>query len=83
MVIIKINGGLGNQMFQYALYLKFIALGKEAYVDDQVLVNKLNDTKALKIFDVFNLKQDLVSKRLCHKMADEDISKADLLHMLN
>ena len=33
MVIIKLMGGLGNQLQQYALYLKFISLGREAYLD--------------------------------------------------
>ena len=29
MIIIRMTGGLGNQMFQYALYLKLRAMGKE------------------------------------------------------
>jgi len=33
MIIIKLMGGLGNQLQQYALYQKFIALGKEVYLD--------------------------------------------------
>ena len=33
MIIIKVMGGLGNQMQQYALYEKFKALGKEARLD--------------------------------------------------
>ena len=33
MVIIKVNGGLGNQLQQYALYEKFKSLGKEAKLD--------------------------------------------------
>lgn len=33
MVVIKINGGLGNQMFQYALYLSFLEKGFEAKID--------------------------------------------------
>lgn len=33
MIIIKLNGGLGNQLQQYALYEKFISLGKEAKLD--------------------------------------------------
>lgn len=34
MVIIQLAGGLGNQMFQYALYLELEALGKEVKIDD-------------------------------------------------
>lgn len=33
MIIIKLMGGLGNQLQQYALYLKFLSLEKEVYLD--------------------------------------------------
>lgn len=33
MVTIKCRGGLGNQMFQYALYRTLLEMGKEAYLD--------------------------------------------------
>lgn len=32
--IIRMTGGLGNQMFQYALYLKLCSLGREVKLDD-------------------------------------------------
>ncbi len=35
MIIIRMTGGLGNQMFQYALYLRLKAQGKEVKLDDQ------------------------------------------------
>ncbi|MCD7726110.1 MAG: alpha-1,2-fucosyltransferase [Clostridiales bacterium] len=34
MVIIQLAGGLGNQMFQYALYLQLKSLGKEVKIDE-------------------------------------------------
>ena len=34
MIILQLAGGLGNQMFQYALYLKLRSLGKEVKFDD-------------------------------------------------
>lgn len=34
MNIIRMTGGLGNQMFQYALYLKLCSMGKEVKFDD-------------------------------------------------
>ena len=34
MVIIRMSGGLGNQMFQYALYMKLKSQGKEVKFDD-------------------------------------------------
>ena len=33
MIIVNIQGGLGNQLQQYALYRKFISLGREARLD--------------------------------------------------
>lgn len=33
MIIIRLMGGLGNQLQQYALYRKFLSLGKEAKLD--------------------------------------------------
>ena len=35
MIILQMSGGLGNQMFQYALYLKLKKLGKEVKFDDE------------------------------------------------
>ena len=34
MIIIQLMGGLGNQMFQYALYLQLKSLGKDVRIDD-------------------------------------------------
>lgn len=34
MVIIRLSGGIGNQMFQYALYLKLVSMGKTVKFDD-------------------------------------------------
>ena len=33
MIIVQVAGGLGNQMQQYALYRKFVRIGKEARLD--------------------------------------------------
>ena len=34
MIIIQLKGGLGNQMFQYALYKELKHRGKEVKIDD-------------------------------------------------
>ena len=44
MVIIRLMGGLGNQMQQYALYRKFISLGKKACLDTSWFVNEASHT---------------------------------------
>lgn len=43
MNIIRMSGGLGNQMFQYALYMKLVSLGKEVKFDD---INEYRDDRA-------------------------------------
>ena len=35
MIILQMSGGLGNQMFQYALYMKLKKLGREVKFDDE------------------------------------------------
>ena len=34
MNIIRMTGGMGNQMFQYALYLKLSTMGRKVKFDD-------------------------------------------------
>ena len=34
MVGVQLSGGLGNQMFEYALYLKLKSMGKDVRIDD-------------------------------------------------
>ncbi len=43
MNIIRMSGGLGNQMFQYALYVKLYSMGKEVKFDD---INEYRGSKA-------------------------------------
>lgn len=43
MNIIRMSGGLGNQMFQYALYMKLISQGREVKFDD---INEYRGEKA-------------------------------------
>ena len=35
LVVIQLSGGMGNQMYQYALYLQLKALGKNVKIDDK------------------------------------------------
>lgn len=42
MNIIKMTGGLGNQMFQYALYLKLQSMGRTVKIDDITEYKKVN-----------------------------------------
>ncbi len=57
MIIIRLKGGLGNQMFQYALYLQLKALGKEVKIDE---VSGFRDDVQREpvLFDVFGIEYD-------------------------
>ena len=35
LVVVQLSGGMGNQMFQYALYLRLKAMGKNVKIDDK------------------------------------------------
>ena len=54
MIIIKLCGGLGNQMFQYALYTKFKTLGENVKLDKHDIENHFNSHQT-NIFEVFEL----------------------------
>lgn len=61
MIIIKISGGLGNQMFQYALYKELLYQGKKCNMDK---LSYLNDSFGREYcLDVFpNIKIDFCNK---------------------
>lgn len=53
MVAVQLSGGLGNQMFEYALYLKLKSLGKDVKIDDFTCYGE--GERALQLF-VFGIK---------------------------
>ncbi len=57
MIIIRLKGGLGNQMFQYALYLQLKALGRDVKMDE---VSGFRDDvqRDPVLFDVFGINYD-------------------------
>lgn len=52
MVAVQMSGGLGNQMFEYALYLKLKSMGKEVKMDDFTCYGPRERTKQLQVFGV-------------------------------
>ena len=52
MVAVQLSGGLGNQMFEYALYLKLKSLGKEVKIDDFTCYGPGERKKMLDIFGI-------------------------------
>ena len=62
--IVKIKGGLGNQMFQYALYKKLKNIGGKTY-GDLSYFNKNNCYKLERIFNIeINTNYNLVLKKI-------------------
>ncbi len=61
MIIIEMSGGLGNQMFQYALYTKMKKLGKEVKLDLTSFKSKQSQRKFE--LDIFNADYDIAGEK--------------------
>ena len=57
LVVIQLSGGMGNQMFQYALYLQLKALGKNVKIDDSTEYEGRN-ARPIRL-SVFDAKYDM------------------------
>lgn len=71
MVIIQLAGGLGNQMFQYALYLELKALGREVKIDD--VSGFVQDVQRKPALARFGITYDRPSKKEMEKMLDSSM----------
>lgn len=53
MIIIQMMGGLGNQMFQYALYSQLRSMGKEVKMDDRAgFISDMHRSPELEVFGI-------------------------------
>lgn len=68
MNIIRMSGGIGNQMFQYALYLKLVSLGKEVKFDD-VTEYELDNARSL-MLSVFGIDYPKATREELIKITD-------------
>lgn len=62
MIIVEVTGGLGNQMFQYALCRKLQSLGKEVKLDLSFYRTK-QTLRRFELYDVFHVPFETASKR--------------------
>ena len=67
MILIKLGGGLGNQMFQYALYKTFIINGMEAKLDNSKYHHIDEKRKCILDYPCFNLKYELCTEKEAKK----------------
>lgn len=65
MIIIEVCGGLGNQMFQFALYTKMLTLGKEVKLD----LTSFRSRQALRNFElgIFGVDCDIATEKEIRK----------------
>lgn len=75
MIIIRMSGGIGNQMFQYALYLKLISLGKDVKFDD-VTEYELSNARPV-VLSVFGIEYPKASKEEIAVITDGSMRLAD------
>lgn len=75
MIIIQLAGGLGNQMFQYALYLQLKSLGKDVKIDEQSgFVHDLQRAPALA---PFGITYETASAKELERMLDASLKVHD------
>lgn len=70
MLIVEMNGGLGNQMFQFALYRALSIKRNDVYLYDSVLDRRLNNSKSMRVYQVFELKYNVANPKYCYELAD-------------
>ncbi len=78
MIIVKVMGGLGNQLFQYALYRQLQENGKEAYLDISWYRGS-NSTYRKFQLNLFQTKIKECTKRQKYKLAGNDESLAGIV----
>ena len=75
MIIIQMSGGLGNQMFQYALYLKLKSLGKEVKFDSTS--SYIRDNARPIQLAVFDIQYPEATKKELIEMTDSSMMLRD------
>lgn len=68
MIIIQLAGGLGNQMFQYALYLQLKSLGKDVKIDD--VSGFVQDRQRVPALTAFGVTYEKASHKEIEQMLD-------------
>jgi len=70
LVIIMLSGGLGNQMFQYALYCRLQELGREVKIDDRRGFIDDPNGRVPRLTQVFGIKYEVATVREVKDMLD-------------
>ena len=73
MNIIRMTGGLGNQMFAYALLLKFRSMGVECMIDDYTEYTAHDNRRPLFLKDAFGIDYPVASKKAYNEFTDSSM----------
>jgi len=74
MVIIRVCGGLGNQLFQYALYRKMCLLGKDVYLDKSLYKSRRREKRHY-CLDMLNHDIRYCSRKQRKKLSNHDTNR--------
>ena len=69
MIVIRLQGGLGNQLFQYALYLQLLHTGRDVFIDDVHGYTDDNQRKPV-LEDYFRLSYRRPSEKDYYRLTD-------------
>lgn len=73
MVGVQLSGGLGNQMFEYALYLKLKSMGKDVRIDD-VTCYGAQEKQRVNQLSVFGVSYEHMTKQEYEQITDSSMS---------
>lgn len=74
MLVINLCGGLGNQMFQYAMYLKLKMLHPEVFLDDRWVNENIGRMGRCSVFDAFAVEGEIADYKKADRLADTSSS---------
>lgn len=76
MIVIRMSGGLGNQMFQYALFIKLQAMGRQVCFDDWSEYEHQADTGVRRPIrlSVFGIDYPRAERELVRTMTDSEMN---------
>lgn len=77
MIIVKVTGGLGNQMFQYAMYKSLEKKGKHVKLDSTSYYNVKKEHNGYELERVFDIKPNKPNKEDLKKFDENNISILD------
>ena len=77
MVGVQLSGGLGNQMFEYALYLKLKSMGKDVRIDD-VTCYGAQEKQRVNQLSVFGVSYEHMTKQEYEQITDSSMSPLHL-----